>query len=156
MQDVIILRGLPASGKTSWAISYCLSNQRHKRISKDDLRAMLDDGYYTPENERLICKARDALVSTILQARYSVVVDDVNINAEHIETMIEIAQAHGAHVRIVDFNTSLEECIDRDAHRERSVGAARIGLLYKQLEAMRRERSFDVPVTVVDPNWADL
>lgn len=51
MQKVIVLKGLPASGKSTWAKNLVLKDSTYKRINKDDLRAMLDASKFSKENE---------------------------------------------------------------------------------------------------------
>ena len=38
MQEILFLRGLPASGKTSFALQHIENNPNYKRINKDDIR----------------------------------------------------------------------------------------------------------------------
>ena len=46
MKKVILTRGLPGSGKSTWAKQMLDEKPGHyKRINKDDLRAMLDNGH---------------------------------------------------------------------------------------------------------------
>lgn len=72
---VYFLSGLPASGKTTWAKERLAENPNGiKRISKDDLRAMLDGGRWSGDMEKFVLKARDALISLALdekKARHS-------------------------------------------------------------------------------------
>ena len=47
MQTLFFLRGIPASGKTTWAKDLVnRSNGRVKRVNRDDLRALLDEGKF--------------------------------------------------------------------------------------------------------------
>ncbi|KKL23847.1 hypothetical protein LCGC14_2421320, partial [marine sediment metagenome] len=53
MKQVTILKGLPASGKTTWAIGQIIKNPgKCKRINKDDLREMFDCGQWSRDNEK--------------------------------------------------------------------------------------------------------
>ena len=48
---LIMTKGLPASGKSTWAKQYLDDNPGTKRVNKDDLRAMLDNGKWSKRNE---------------------------------------------------------------------------------------------------------
>src|SRR5215472_7117771 len=93
MLRVTILKGLPASGKTTWAMAEIKqSNGALKRVSKDDLRAMLDGGKWSGANEKFILIARDRLILAALEAGYSVVVDDTNLADKHLLHIQELVR----------------------------------------------------------------
>lgn len=138
MGTLIILRGVPGSGKTTWARTYCENHRTAKRVNKDDLRAMLNDGAYSLTNEAFVQQAQIAIIEAAARSHCQVVIDDTNINPDHIETFTELAQRIGYGIRIVDMTTPLEECIRRDAERARPVGANRIRDMYQRLQAQRK------------------
>jgi predicted kinase len=118
-------RGLPASGKSTWArekqAEFPLGDI--KRVNKDDLRAMLDAGKWSPENEAFVVYVRDCIVVAALKKGKSVIVDDTNLAPEHEVRLRELAHKNGAAFELVDFtHASPEECIGRDRTRADSVG----------------------------------
>ena len=128
MSTVTILRGLPASGKTTFALDL-VETQGYKRVNRDELRAMIDNGHYSPENELLIKAARNVIVRINLEIGNDVVVDDTNLYFDTVKDIYDIAISLGADVRVVDIDTPLEECIRRDAMREKPVGEEAIRML---------------------------
>ena len=134
MPQIIVLRGVPGSGKTTWAREHYPS---FKRVNKDDLRAMLDDGEYSLANETFVREAQIAIIRLAAWHMRAVVVDDTNINPDHIRTFRELAAELGYAFRIVDMGTPLEECIRRDALRARPIGAVRIQEMWDRLEACK-------------------
>jgi len=121
---VIATIGLPASGKSTWAKHLVRrSNGTVKRINKDDLRAMLDAGEWSAENEALVEIARNALIESFLSRGFSVVCDDTNFHPSHIATFEGFAVRYKARFILEDFrDVPLEECIRRDGLRDDSVG----------------------------------
>ena len=119
----VILRGLPASGKSTYAKQQVDANPgKYKIISKDSMRAMFDNGHYTKGNENFVLKARDALILLALQEGYCPLIDDTNLHPKHIETIKELVKGI-AIVEIKDFtDVPLEECIARDRKRQNYVG----------------------------------
>ena len=54
MSKLIITRGLPASGKSTWAKQWVLEDPEHRvRINQDDIRLMLGK-YWVPNREPLV------------------------------------------------------------------------------------------------------
>lgn len=135
-----MLRGLPASGKSTYAREL-LSKPNWKRINKDDLRAMLQDGKHSRPSEGFIIKSRDALVSLYLSEKFNVVVDDTNFNPIHETRLRELAKQYKAEFEIKDFDTSVSECIERDGQRANPVGAEVIIDMY--FRWVEKKRPFD-------------
>jgi predicted kinase len=123
MKKVILTRGLPASGKSTWAKKLIDDNPgMYKRISKDDLRSMLDNSKWSKGNEKFVLKVRDTLILESLEAGYHVIVDDTNLSDKHERTIKELVKGL-ATVEIQDFtDIPLEVCIERDLQRLHSVG----------------------------------
>jgi len=122
MKKVIILSGLPASGKSTWANKIIKENPgAYKRVNKDDLRSMLDSGKYSKGNESFVINMRDMMIAMALQEGKHVIVDDTNLNPIHEEKIRELVRGK-AQVEVKFFNTPIKECIERDMKREKMVG----------------------------------
>lgn len=134
MPKIILTIGLPASGKSTWAKEQVQKYPAlYKRVNKDDLRAMIDNGGWSKERERFILRIRNQIIRESLIAGYSVIVDDTNFHPKHLETMQEIAKDYkNVEIEIKRFDTSLLECIQRDRTRENSVGEKVILGMWKQ------------------------
>ncbi len=120
-QKVYVTKGLPGSGKTTWAKEMVRNNKGLiKRINKDDLRKMLDDGDYSKKNESLILLTRNKLLKMYLSGGYSVIIDDTNLDPKHEASIRQIAGEHdGVEIIIEDFtNIPLKTCIERDSLRD--------------------------------------
>lgn len=127
MTELVILRGLPASGKTTYAKAYVAEDpgNRH-RVNRDDLRAMLTESVFIPGvTELAVIVGRDALIKAFLKKGISVVCDDTNLPQRTARDLKRIADLAGVDFRIVDLtHVDPEECIKRDAARS---GKAHVG-----------------------------
>lgn len=130
-----MLKGLPASGKTTWAKRFVLeSPNAYKRVNKDDLRNMLDAGHWSRGNEKFVLRVRNLLIREALASGKHVISDDTNLHPKHEQQLKSIAKEYDAKFEIVDrfLGTSPEECIKRDLKRENSVGSDVIMSMYNQ------------------------
>ena len=91
---MVICRGIPASGKTTWAKKWVDAEpSRRARINRDDLR-MLVFGRPAPlsqEEESIISAAQVGAVTNLLKAGKSVVVDDTHIPLSRVKDWWKIA-----------------------------------------------------------------
>lgn len=133
MKKVFFTKGLPASGKSTWAKELINKNPNvYKRINKDDLRAMLDNSKHSTDSEKFILKVRDLLILEALENGKHVIVDDTNLAEKH-QARIEQLIKGKAELVVVDFtDVSLEECIERDIKRVNSVGEKVIKDMYNK------------------------
>ncbi len=116
---LLCLRGLPGSGKTTYAKE--LANKGWVRVNKDDLRAMLNNSKFSKENESYILSLRDEIIISSLVQGKNVVVDDTNLDPKHLIAFESIAGEFLADFEIRFFDTDLQECIRRNALREKPV-----------------------------------
>lgn len=128
MKKIILLRGLPASGKTTWALEQLNKNPgKYKRINKDELRAMLDDSKWSKDNEKFVLETRDDLIHRSLLEGKSVIIDDTNLHPKHEQHIKELvndwnSQLEKVEFEVKEFYTPVWECIERDERRDNSVG----------------------------------
>lgn len=133
MLTLTMVKGLPASGKSTWAKDVVVkSNGQVKRINKDDLRAMIDAGSWSKRNEQHILKVRDKLIVYYMSNGFSVVVDDTNLHPKHEQALQELAEGFNAAFEVKFFDTPVGECIKRDLGRPNSVGQKVIMQMYNQ------------------------
>ena len=125
MKKLIILKGLPASGKSTWAKAQVANNPgKYKRINKDMLRAMLDESHWTNGNEKFILDVRDRLVLMALADGKHVIIDDTNLDPKHEEQLRKMVEGQGVEVQVKVFGADVDTCVARDAVR---VGPDKVG-----------------------------
>ncbi|MFR9779664.1 AAA family ATPase [Micromonospora sp. MS34] len=138
MFRLIATRGLPASGKTTFARRL---QPGVVRVNRDDLRRMMHgERLFTQWAEGQVTRAQRAQVEALLAARVSVCVDDTNLRSRTLRDWAELAERFGAAFEVHDFtDVPLEECLRRDAGRpeEDRVGEAAIRRLHERYLANR-------------------
>lgn len=132
MKKVILTKGLPASGKSTWAKNLQDKNPgKYKRVNKDDLRAMLDNNRWSKHNEKFVLKTRDAIILDALENGQHVIVDDTNLHQKHEAHIKELVKGK-ATVEVKRFDVSVDECIKRDVRRANGVGEKVIRSMHQQ------------------------
>lgn len=133
MKKLILCRGLPGSGKSTWAKEFISAHRKFVRVNRDDLRAMLHNGRFSNVNEEMVTSVRDYLIKYSLDSDKSVIVDETSLNPAVARQMKVFAQAHNADFEIKEFDKSVSQCIKDDATRGvNSVGSKVILRMYHQ------------------------
>lgn len=135
MLTVYYLKGLPGSGKSTWAKEKLKSFGPNvaKRVNKDELRAMLDDSQWSRGNESFVVDIEHKIAEAALAAGKHVIVDNTGFAQVHINRYTELSKKYAAYFEIVDFtHVPLEECIKRDLKRLNSVGESVIRGMHQE------------------------
>ena len=136
MVKIIFCKGLPASGKSTWASQYCKDNINFIRLNKDDLREELQElnkqDTWNRDFEKLILDTQREKGISLLKSGKSIIIDDTNFSNIHWEYWNNIAEKMGISIELKYFDTPVDECVDRDKHREKSVGEDVIRSMYKK------------------------
>ena len=126
MKKLIVMRGLPGSGKSTEAkkIRSELIAQGWEafRINRDLLRTMLHFGEWNPKNEGATMDSQMAVVRALLEKPHNgknraVIIDDSNLTDRHLERWQNVAKEFKSEYVLNDMGTPLDICIERDAKR---------------------------------------
>lgn len=149
---VTVLRGIPGSGKTTWAknrVNEIFKNGgKVVRISYDDLRESFHNTIRNKDNERLLLNIVRLLIPEALWQGYDVIVDGTHLNASYTENVRRAVADHNrrygynakmemepvtqAVIEYVDFDTQLEVCLERNRNRPNPVPENVIRAMYKK------------------------
>ena len=142
--ELIILQGIPSSGKTTWARNWVNEDSEHRvRFNRDDIRNMLGK-YWVPSRESLINAIYESFLNQAMLEGYDIVLDNMNLNQKTLTEIKETVEEFNKWISLspVDlhydiryqtfFDTSLEECIARDAKRENPIGEEVIRNIYNK------------------------
>lgn len=126
MTELIITRGLPASGKSTWATQWVQADPENRvRLNRDATRMMLAGVDTKPapgKFEQQITKMHHDFARQALRSGVSVIVDDTNLRARYAKDWARLASVVGVGFRVQDFtDVPVEECIRRNAERENGV-----------------------------------
>lgn len=142
MMQLIVLRGLPCSGKSTWAEQWINEDLRMRcRVNKDLIRQMLSARDFFPPLESTIHDLFLQQVRILLSRGKSVVADNTHLKRSYVDELHRLAASVG-NVLVVEkwFAVELSECLQRMISRDRKVPL-------DVMEAMDRSReAFSVDV----------
>jgi predicted kinase len=116
-QRLIVLTGLPAAGKSSWA-ARCGAGV----LSSDGIRELLTDHASTQSANPLVFATLRYLVAMRVKAGAAVtVIDTTALTLRERRQWVRLADWLGCDAEAVFFDTPLEECLRRNATRQRVV-----------------------------------
>ncbi len=138
MLKIIVLKGIPASSKTTWAKDFVSKDPlKWVRISNDDLRASFNQSIWSKEYETLVKSTREFLIRECLKRNLNIVIDNTNVTSKHFDDVVKIAKSVNKSCVIEEkcFYVELDQAIWRDSFRSGSakVGEEVIKKFYKQI-----------------------
>lgn len=139
-KKLLMLKGLPASGKTTHAIE--LEADGWVRANKDDIRKQYFPNW-TKKDEKEVLRIEDEIIIDALQRGKNVVVDDTNLVQKHRDRLEAIAKREGAEFEVLFIDTPFEECIRRNKKRANSVPMEVILNMYRWHIAPFREKKIE-------------
>lgn len=134
MTKVIVPRGIPGSGKTTWVKDQIsqLPAGTAVRINNDDLASSIwgrpwGDFFFSDTTRDVLRALRIEMLDTFLKqpAITHVFIDNTNLATYTVRDMHKVAVRHGAEFIVDDqfLAVPIEDCIARDALRDKPVGA---------------------------------
>ncbi len=118
---IYVLRGLPASGKSTWAKEWVAEDPENRvRVNRDDIRHQLF-GKWVGVDEQFVTKVEESMVREAVKAGKDVVVDAMHLKAAYVKKW----QKFGT-VVVKEFEIPVDIAVEKDVVRGviggRSVG----------------------------------
>ena len=144
--SLIMLRGLPASGKTTVAENFISNNTNCVRLNRDSLRNMMyfackGNSLISGNQENGVIVVQRSAAIELLNEGFSVIIDDTNVEQKHYNRWKEIADITESDFLVYSLleTVNIEECIRRDAEREDGVGEDAIINLARRADILNRK-----------------
>jgi len=150
MSKIILTIGLPASGKTTWALEQAKADPKGCVIvCRDDLRN--SHGGFHKDREGIITGFQRAMAESAIEAGKNVIVADTNLNPKTRNLWKAFSLAHDISYEEKAFtDVPLEVCIKRDAKRAAPVGEKVIRDFYnKYLRPEPIKQDPDLPKAII-------
>lgn len=133
---ILILIGIPASGKSTWAREYVRKHANYVRVNRDDFRSMLKDAAMCENKiEDMITSLTFKVIESALMKRLNVIVDNTNLKRKYIDEIIERFK-YQADIDYQVFDISLKKAIERDGGRDTKVGEGVIKKMYESYKVL--------------------
>lgn len=117
MQKLIILQGLPASGKSTYAKKLVNENPNNTVIvNRDSIREGLGK-YWVPSREKLVSSIEDFSIIEALKLNYNVIVDATNLNPKTLSKFELYKNNFSLELIYKHFETPFWKCVFRDWKR---------------------------------------
>ena len=141
-KNIILTVGIPASGKSTWRETFLKENSKYVCVSRDDFRFMLrNEPMLTPNGESMITDLVEATIKKSIDNGFGVIVDQTNVNIRYLDKMVSFCEKLGD-VTFIVFDIALDDAIERDKNRERSVGEEVIRRMYENFQNMKKNYDF--------------
>jgi predicted kinase len=135
---IVLLVGLPASGKSTW-----LAQRRINAISSDRIRQLLsDDATNQNIHGRVFATVRYLLRQRLAIKTPITYIDATNLTRAERAPYIRIAESHGCGIEAIVFGIPVEECLRRNAARPRIVPPEAIQSMAARLEPPELSEGF--------------
>jgi len=144
---LILLVGLPGSGKSTWA-----AREKLPVLSSDELRRTLaDDPTDQSIHARVFSVLRSLIKHRLELKRPVTCIDATNLTPKERRPYIALARRHGANAEAIFFDTPIAECQRRNRLRKRVVPREAIETMARKLVAPSAREGFSKVTTLPKP-----
>lgn len=150
---LILLVGIPGSGKTTYSNDYMKSNSNTIHLSSDSIRAELYGDESIQGNPAEVFSLMQKRAIEALNDGKDVIYDATNITRKDRSGIIGICPKF-AKIEAHIIWAPIETCIERDAARDRTVGKAVIDKMLKRFQAPYYDEGID-EIVIIRPDFWD-
>ena len=120
-QELIVMCGLPGSGKSYWAESYVKTHPSYEIISTDKMRQELFGDESDQSNNWLVFVTAYQRLVSIIESGKSAIFDATNLKRKDRKKIVKFFSRYNIPLKLVWMNTPMEVCKLRNSQRKRFV-----------------------------------
>ena len=118
---IIVLTGVPASGKSTWAREYASNHLDTVIVSRDEIREATGK-YWVPDRENYISEVEEFQIRSAIKNNLNVIIDATNLNPKTVEKWNNLAVELNQKIEFKPFFIDFKTALERDQSRSRQVG----------------------------------
>jgi predicted kinase len=128
MSQLLLLRGISGSGKSTHALELTKNNNFY-RVNRDEIRLLISAQRWSRQKEKMVIAVEKSMAEAILKKGQSVIIDDTNLLRSHETLWQEVVDRLNKDItdekakikfEIKKIDTPLDLCIARDKLRKGS------------------------------------
>ena len=149
--DVVLVCGLPGSGKSHFSKAYFGKSDRH-RINRKEIRRLLyemthfgepwSEDYYTESDEYLVKHVERRILEHLLHHKHKVLIDNTSVTAASRRTYVNMAGQMKKSIGVILLNVPLLKCINRNHKRPEPIPSTAISNLSAAIDKPNRDEGF--------------
>jgi len=149
--NMILVCGLPGSGKSHFSRSY-FQNTDRKRINRKEIRRhlyeMLNFGakwseeYFNESDEFLVKHVERKTIEHLLQGNQKLLVDNTSVTRSSREAYVQLAKRMRCSVGVIFLDTPLKLCLERNMQGHDPIPAVALTNLSAALELPTEDEGF--------------
>lgn len=139
---LIVLCGLPASGKSTYAEMLAESGQ-FCRVCPDLIRKELYGDENIQGNGKKVFEIAFNAIQRLGKQNFNAVFDATNINADRRKKLVEEMRPYFDILILKWFSTPMEKCVERNIHRERQVPLEVLVRMWDNFQEPTKEEGWD-------------
>lgn len=150
--DIVLVCGLPASGKSHFSRRY-FDRDGRKRVNRKEIRKSLyqmtefgrewSEEYFDSSDEGLVKHVERRILEHLLHGGRRVLVDNTSVSAASRKSYTNVARQMRRSIGVVFLNTPLQRCLQRNGSRTYQVPAVVLTNLAAAIELPRTDEGFD-------------
>jgi predicted kinase len=136
--DIVLVCGLPGSGKSHFAGTYFKDSGR-KRVNRKEIRRLLfemthfgqawSEKEFASNDEFLVKHVERKIIEHLLQAKEKLLLDNTNISFESRKPFVTMAHQAGKSIAAIFLDTPVMTCLERNRGRADSLSESVISRL---------------------------
>ncbi len=156
--DIVLICGLPASGKSHFSRQFFLKSGR-KRVSRKEIRRLIyemtsfgetwDESMFSHVDENLVKHTERKVIEHLLVNSGKVLVDNTSITAASRKMYLSVAGRFNKSIGIIFLNTPAIKCLERNKNSGAPVPGTVISNLSAALALPARDEGFS-QILVID------
>lgn len=156
MSKILVLQGVPASGKSTWAKEFVKNKKDWVIVSRDSIRESTGN-YWVPSREDYISYVEEVQVISALDNDLNVIIDATNLNPKTIDKWKNIASKLDCEITFQMFEIDFKTALERDSNRERRVGKNTLEQFFSKYfpEKLKDYYTDNRKIKLNDPNKQD-
>lgn len=155
--DVVLVAGLPASGKSTFAREH-FARSGHRRVNRKEIRRFLyamtrfgepwHEADFNESDEALVQHVERKIIEHLLRAGAKMLIDNTSVTVDSRAYYLQLARQMKKRVGILFLNTPVLKCIEQNRKRPDPVPESVISNLFASVQLPTRAEGFEEALVI--------